>query len=149
MTAMAGLGEELYERSNGTGMGAWLADLFQRLGLPFPAASLAPQSRHVTGRSTGFVLTIGCVAAQESDWRDALVLERAEGDATAPMPHGLDSATETLDSAKHKLTDTIAGGSAAEIAAGDRRVSFFHRKKPPPLVEEQMGSTPYKRNLRA
>ncbi len=119
------LGEELYERINGTGMGAWLADLFQRLGLPFPAASLAPQARHVTDRSTGFVLTIGRTAAQESDWHDALVLERAEGDATAPMPHGLDPATETLDSAKRKLTDTIARGSTDEIIAGDRRVSFF------------------------
>lgn len=41
------------------------------------------------------------------------------------MPLGLDAAAETIASAAAKLSQSISGGSPAELASGDRRVSFF------------------------
>ncbi|TDK29118.1 hypothetical protein E2F50_22780 [Rhizobium deserti] len=118
------LGDELYQRINCYGIGSWLESLFARAG-----HSLPPAMRHADelrmDRFMGFLLTFGRLPESLPDPRDQIILLRAEGDGAAPMPFGLNAQFETVESAKHKLSNNIAGGSVSELQAGDRRVSFF------------------------
>lgn len=65
-------------------------------------------------------MTIGQTEQPVADDRDAFYLHRVQGDASAPMPFGLNPTEETPATAMSKLsTDTVGGEET------DRRVSFF------------------------
>ncbi len=125
MTAVATLADELLARINCFGMGAWLGGVLAGSGQVLPDAGLASGALRSARLAPGLTVTLGRVPVPQSDPRDALVLVRVEGDPTAPMPLGLDPVAETLAGAKVKLSANTAGGSPGEVAAGDRRVSFF------------------------
>lgn len=118
------LGDELFRRIGSYGIGNWLEDLLGRAGHGLPA-SLQPGNELRTVRISGFVLTLGRIATPLPDPRDEIVLLRAEGDRSAPMPFRLKTDFETDESAMQKLSDNVAGVGASEPDAADRRVSFF------------------------
>ncbi|WP_156655665.1 hypothetical protein [Methylobacterium platani] len=117
---------EAVRRINCTAVGAWLEAWLAALGLPLPAA-FDGNGEAVTPRASGVVLRIGAVSRVQGlpDPRDRLRLIAIEADAGAAMPLGLDAARETLATATAKLSTATVGGSPAELAAGDRRISFF------------------------
>lgn len=121
MTPTSATMEELVQRVNCYGVGPWLGQVLADLEVAFPTAPVT------LPRSGGLVLKIDALAPapQSSDRRDAFYISLAEADDTVPPPLGLDATSETIDSARAKLSPSIAGGSPAEIVAGDRRVSFF------------------------
>lgn len=125
MTAVATLADELLARINCFGMGAWLDGVLAGSGQVLPGAGLASGALRSARLAPGLAATLGRVLVPQSDPRDSLVLARVEGDATAPMPRGLNPATETPGTAGAKLSTNTAGGSPGEVASGDRRVSFF------------------------
>ncbi|WP_162561258.1 hypothetical protein [Methylobacterium terrae] len=118
--------DEAVRRINCIAVGAWLEAWLAALGLPLPTA-FGPTGEAVTPRASGLVLRIGALARAQGlpDPRDRLHLIAIEADASAPMPLGLDPDGETLATATARLSSSIVGGSPGELAAGDRRVSFF------------------------
>ncbi|SDA32877.1 hypothetical protein SAMN02799622_05345 [Methylobacterium sp. UNC378MF] len=126
MTVTPTLMDEAVQRINCYAVGAWLERLLTAAGQPLPAAA-GPTPGIALPRVSGLVFRIGSVPAQPSlsDSRDLFHLITIEGNGTAPMPLGLDAAAETISSASAKLSQSVVGGSSAELASGDRRISFF------------------------
>ena len=121
MTLTSATMDEIVQRVNCYGVGPWLGRVLADLGVTFPTTPV------VLPRSAGLVLKLEAAASvpQSQDRRDDFFISLVEGDDMVPMPLGLDSNGETIDSARAKLSQSIAVGSPAGIAAGDRRVSFF------------------------
>ncbi|KQT92673.1 hypothetical protein ASG60_21245 [Methylobacterium sp. Leaf469] len=126
MTATPALMDEAVQRINCYAVGDWLERLLAATGQTLPATAVSAAGV-VLPRAAGLVFRVGAIPARPSasDPRDLLHLIAIEGDATVPMPLGLNAAKETIGSASAKLSQSIAGGSVAEVASGDRRVSFF------------------------
>lgn len=122
---MTTIADEMLARVHCYGVGLWLSSLFGSFGQILPDVDASPGTLRPTRLTSALTLTLGRVAMPQTDLRNALVLVRVEGDATAPMPLGLDPAIETPASARVKLTTNTAGGSVDDIARGDRRVSHF------------------------
>ena len=126
-TSLAAIADEAYARINCYGIGGWLDAVFLRLGLSLPPTP-QPWEQISSPRASGLVITIyrqPNIVPTPATSRDAFVLSKVEGDAFAPTPRGLDATHETLRSAMAKLSPNIEGGSPADIAAGDTRVSYF------------------------
>lgn len=121
MALTQGTMDEIVQRVNCYGVGPWLEQVLVDLGLVLPITPVT------LPRSAGLVLKLEASPSMppSSDRRDGFFISLIEGDDTVPAPLGLDSNGETIDSARAKLSRSIAGGSPAELAAGDRRVSFF------------------------
>lgn len=118
--------DEVVRRINCYAVGVWLEQLLASMGLSLPASTGSARGIALP-RAAGLVLRIDSIPAGPAlaDPRDRFYLTVVEGDATVPMPLGLDVAAETIGSASAKLSQSISGGSSTELASGDRRVSFF------------------------
>ncbi len=116
--------DEIIERVNCYGVGTWLALVLADIGLAAPAHG---GSFVTLPRSAGLLLKIEFLesALQSSDPADAFYISLAEGNELVPPPRGLERTDETIDTARAKLSPSIVGGSPSELAAGDRRVSYF------------------------
>ena len=122
------IANEAYYRVNCYGIGRWLEAFAFGLGVTLPDVGLSPGVRLVTPRSSGVALTLYRLPdpwPATADPRDRIVLERVEFTPPTALPLGLDAATETPDSARLKLSSDTAGGSVADLATGDTRISFF------------------------
>lgn len=117
---MANIADDIVENINCFGVGRWLEGLTIKLGVELPGQTLRPGSFYTTKSARGLILTIGQTEQPVADDRDVFYLHRVQGDASAPMPSGLNPTEETPATAMSKLsTDTVGGEET------DRRVSFF------------------------
>lgn len=112
---------EAAQRINCFGIGIWIEQLFSALSLPMPSPTgptpIAPL------RSSGLVFRIETVDLNMPDLRDRLYISLLEGDTTSPSPFNLDSKTESIQSAKSKLSHSTS--STFPASTQDHRVSFF------------------------
>lgn len=118
--------EEVYERVNCYGIGAWLEAYAQSLSQSLSGIQLLPGIRRVTPQASGVALTLYRLASSDpADELDQIVLERIEFETPTLFPLGLDAATDTPASASAKLSADIVGGTQSDFAAGNMRVSYF------------------------
>lgn len=129
--------QEIAERINCHGIGAWLAELAHGLDVPLPALlpepPLTQHASSVPSRGLHLVLThphaghvdVGDPERWELTEATFFFLPGEAGVWRDALPFNLDAQTETPASAQAKLGDDTSGLSPRALVQGDRRMSYF------------------------
>lgn len=118
--------DEIADRVNCFGIGAWLEKLSALAGVPLDAPDDPEERATVALEPLGVEVTLRRHRDQALSRADQVVLEIASFDvADATLPFGLDAATLDLETAKATLSRDTAGGRSVDVRDGNLDVTFF------------------------
>ena len=118
--------DEIADRVNCFGIGAWLDKLSALAGVPIQAPEDPKERKTIALEPLGLEVTLRRHDDPAHVRADQVVLDIATFDvAEAVLPFGLDAATLTLETAKAMLSHDTAGGRSVDIKNGNLDVTYF------------------------